>query len=91
MTYADHGDRAGPVLLECVGTPQSRLPFPGQAPTRTSRNTRSPAATGPTCSPAEELPTGAGHGLTDIWPDVYGWLLARSATTSTSNPSPSAR
>jgi pimeloyl-ACP methyl ester carboxylesterase len=31
VTYADHGDPAGPVVLECVGTPQSRLPFPGQA------------------------------------------------------------
>ncbi|HEY6747467.1 MAG TPA: alpha/beta hydrolase [Mycobacteriales bacterium] len=31
MTYADYGDPAGPVVLECVGTPQSRLPFPGQA------------------------------------------------------------
>lgn len=31
MTYADLGDPAGPVVLECVGTPQSRLPYPGQA------------------------------------------------------------
>jgi pimeloyl-ACP methyl ester carboxylesterase len=31
LTYADHGDPAGPVVLECVGTPQSRLPYPGQA------------------------------------------------------------
>jgi pimeloyl-ACP methyl ester carboxylesterase len=31
VAYADHGDPAGPVVLECVGTPQSRLPFPGQA------------------------------------------------------------
>jgi pimeloyl-ACP methyl ester carboxylesterase len=30
VTYADGGDPAGPVVLECVGTPQSRLPFPGQ-------------------------------------------------------------
>ena len=25
ITYADYGDPAGPVVLECVGTPQSRL------------------------------------------------------------------
>lgn len=25
VTYADHGDTAGPVVLGCVGTPQSRL------------------------------------------------------------------
>jgi len=30
MTYADHGDPAGPAVLECVGTPQSRLPFAQQ-------------------------------------------------------------
>jgi pimeloyl-ACP methyl ester carboxylesterase len=30
MAYADHGDPAGPVVLECVGTPQSRLPDPQQ-------------------------------------------------------------
>ena len=30
MTYADYGDPAGPVVLECVGTPQSRLPFAQQ-------------------------------------------------------------
>jgi pimeloyl-ACP methyl ester carboxylesterase len=30
VTYADHGDPAGLVVLECVGTPQSRLPYPGQ-------------------------------------------------------------
>jgi pimeloyl-ACP methyl ester carboxylesterase len=30
LTYADHGDPAAPVVLECVGTPQSRLPYPGQ-------------------------------------------------------------
>jgi len=30
MTYSDHGDPAGPVVLECVGTPQSRLPFAQQ-------------------------------------------------------------
>jgi pimeloyl-ACP methyl ester carboxylesterase len=33
--------------------------------------------------------SGAGHGLTDdVWPEIYSWLLA---TTSTSNPSGSAR
>jgi pimeloyl-ACP methyl ester carboxylesterase len=31
LTYAAHGDPADPVVLECVGTPQSRLPYPGQA------------------------------------------------------------
>jgi pimeloyl-ACP methyl ester carboxylesterase len=30
MAYADYGDPAGPVVLECVGTPQSRLPFAQQ-------------------------------------------------------------
>lgn len=36
--------------------------------------------------------SGAGHDLTDdSWPEIYGWLLARSATTSTSKPSASAR
>jgi pimeloyl-ACP methyl ester carboxylesterase len=30
MAYSDHGDPAGPVVLECVGTPQSRLPFAQQ-------------------------------------------------------------
>ena len=30
MAYSDHGDPAGPVVLECVGTPQSRLPDPRQ-------------------------------------------------------------
>ncbi|HVQ91566.1 MAG TPA: alpha/beta fold hydrolase, partial [Mycobacteriales bacterium] len=25
MAYADHGDPAGPVVLSCVGTPDSRL------------------------------------------------------------------
>jgi pimeloyl-ACP methyl ester carboxylesterase len=30
MSYADQGDPAGPVVLECVGTPQSRLPYPDQ-------------------------------------------------------------
>jgi pimeloyl-ACP methyl ester carboxylesterase len=30
MTYSDYGDPAGPVVLECVGTPQSRLPFAQQ-------------------------------------------------------------
>ncbi len=28
IAYADHGDPAGPVVLECVGTPQSRLIHP---------------------------------------------------------------
>ncbi len=31
VTYADHGDPAGPVVLACVGTPQSRLLPPGEA------------------------------------------------------------
>jgi pimeloyl-ACP methyl ester carboxylesterase len=30
VTYADHGDPTRPVVLECVGTPQSRLPYPHQ-------------------------------------------------------------
>ena len=30
LAYADYGDPAGPVVLECVGTPQSRLPDPVQ-------------------------------------------------------------
>ncbi len=30
MAYSDYGDPAGPVVLECVGTPQSRLPFAQQ-------------------------------------------------------------
>jgi pimeloyl-ACP methyl ester carboxylesterase len=30
VTYADHGDQAGPVVLACVGTPQSRLLPPGE-------------------------------------------------------------
>ena len=30
MTYSDYGDPAMPVVLECVGTPQSRLPYPQQ-------------------------------------------------------------
>jgi hypothetical protein len=25
VSYADHGDPAGPVVLTCVGTPDSRL------------------------------------------------------------------
>jgi pimeloyl-ACP methyl ester carboxylesterase len=28
VSYADHGDPAGPAVLRCVGTPQSRLPQP---------------------------------------------------------------
>ena len=31
VSYADHGDQAGPVVLACVGTPQSRLLPPGEA------------------------------------------------------------
>ena len=30
MAYSEYGDPAAPVVLECVGTPQSRLPFAQQ-------------------------------------------------------------
>ena len=71
MTYADLGDPADPVVLECVGTPQSRLPYPGQAELAARLGVRLLVPDRPGVGGSDPLP---GRTLTD-WPADAAALL----------------
>jgi hypothetical protein len=65
LAYADHGDPAGPVILACVGTPQSRLIASADAGLARDMGFR-PLS-------------GQRHQVEDeLWLEVHGWLPERA-------------